>query len=71
MPFQSACMHKPKDNLSRNIIILPSTWLQLLTPQRTVCLISQGWGGRASDKHPTEHSTLLNHLLPGDTILAD
>ena len=33
--------------------------------------ISDGWGGRTSDKYVTEHSTLLSNLVPGDTILAD
>ena len=42
-----------------------------VTPQGTVCFISSGWGGRASDKHVTESSRLLSFLLPGDTILAD
>ncbi len=42
-----------------------------ITPQGTVCFISDGWGGRVSDKHLTENSGLLNKLLPGDTILAD
>ena len=42
-----------------------------ITPQGTVCFISNGWGGRVSDKHLTMNSGLLDHLLPGDTILAD
>lgn len=42
-----------------------------ITPQGTVSFISNGWGGRTSDKYITEHSTLYNNLLPGDTILAD
>lgn len=42
-----------------------------ITPQGTVCFILDGWGGRVSDKYLTENSGLLNHLLPGDTILAD
>ena len=36
-----------------------------------MCFISDGWGGRVSDKHLTENSNLLSHLTPGDTILAD
>ena len=42
-----------------------------VTPQGTVSFISDGWGGRASDKYITEHSTLLSNLIPGDTVLAD
>ncbi len=42
-----------------------------ITPQGTVSYISEGWGGRASDKHITEHCSLLQNLVPGDTILAD
>ena len=32
--------------------------------------ISEGWGGRTSDKYITEHSSLLDNLVPGDTVLA-
>lgn len=42
-----------------------------ITPQGTVSFISDGWGGRVSDKHLTENCGLLNHLIPGDTVLAD
>ena len=42
-----------------------------ITPQGTVSYISEGWGGRTSDKFITEHSSLLSNLVPGDTILAD
>ncbi|XP_022518560.2 uncharacterized protein LOC103044012 [Astyanax mexicanus] len=42
-----------------------------ITPQGAVSFISKGWGGRASDKHVTENSGLLQKLLPGDLVLAD
>ena len=42
-----------------------------ITPQGTVSFISEGWGGRTSNKYLTEHCSLLNHLVPGDMILAD
>ena len=42
-----------------------------ITPQGTVSFIWDGWGGRVSDKHPTENCGLLNYLIPGDTVLAD
>ena len=42
-----------------------------ITPQGTVSFISDGWGGRVSDKHLTEESGLLDKLLPADVILAD
>ena len=42
-----------------------------ITPQGSISFISKGWGGRTSDKHLTENCGFLNHLLPGDLILAD
>ena len=42
-----------------------------ITPHGIVSFISNGWGGRVSDKHLTENSCILKKLLPGDTILAD
>ena len=41
------------------------------TPQGVVSFISKGWGGRVSDKYLTENCGILNHLQPGDQILAD
>ena len=42
-----------------------------ITPQGSVSFISEGWGGRVSDKHVAENSHLLANIMPGDTILAD
>ena len=42
-----------------------------ITPQGSVSFISNGWGGRVSDKFITEHCKFLNNLLPGDIVLAD
>jgi hypothetical protein len=42
-----------------------------IAPQGVVTFISEGWGGRVSDKHLTENCGLLRHLLPGDMVLAD
>ncbi|KAM7305805.1 uncharacterized protein ISCGN_015701 [Ixodes scapularis] len=42
-----------------------------IAPQGTTSFISEGWGGRTSDKHVTEHSGILDKLQPGDVVLAD
>ena len=42
-----------------------------ITPQGAVSFLSQGWGGRVTDKHLTENSGLLQKLLSGDVVLAD
>lgn len=42
-----------------------------ITPQGTICFISDSWGGRASDKFITKNSGFMNHLRPGDLVLAD
>uniref|UniRef100_A0A3Q1FGQ9 DDE Tnp4 domain-containing protein n=1 Tax=Acanthochromis polyacanthus TaxID=80966 RepID=A0A3Q1FGQ9_9TELE len=46
-------------------------YLIAITPQGSICFISNGWGGRTSDKVITEQSSFLSHLLPGDLVLAD
>ena len=42
-----------------------------ITPQGTICFLSCCAGGRISDKQIVEQSGLLQHLLPGDVIIAD
>ena len=42
-----------------------------IAPQGVVTFISDGWGGRTSDKHLTEQSGVLNNLLPGDIVMVD
>ena len=36
-----------------------------------IIFLSEGWGGRAHDKHITENERLLENLLPGDVVMAD
>lgn len=42
-----------------------------IAPQGVISYITNGWGGRTSDKYLTENSTFLDNLLPGDLVLAD
>lgn len=42
-----------------------------ITPQGSISFISNGWGGRTSDKFLTENCGILNKILPGDLVLAD
>ncbi len=42
-----------------------------ITPQGTISYVSQCAGGRMSDKEIVERSSLIDYLLPGDTIIAD
>ena len=46
-------------------------YLISITPQGIISYISNGWGGRVSDKYIVENSGYLQHLLPGDVVLAD
>ncbi|XP_047221977.1 uncharacterized protein LOC124868593 [Girardinichthys multiradiatus] len=46
-------------------------FLMAICPQGSVTYISKAWGGHVSDKYITENSGFLNHILPGDIILAD
>ncbi len=62
-------LEKPSNLLPRAQTF--SSYKHHVTPQGTVCFISDGWGGRVSDKYLTENSNLLSHLTHGDTILAD
>ena len=42
-----------------------------ITPQGIISFISNGWGGRVSDKYIVENSGYLQYLRPGDVVLAD
>lgn len=42
-----------------------------ISPQGSVVFISDSWCGRTSDKYITENSKFLDHIEPGDIVLAD
>lgn len=42
-----------------------------ISPQGFITYISEGWGGRCSDKHITENCGILDLLTQGDVVLAD
>ncbi|KAK6173756.1 hypothetical protein SNE40_017158 [Patella caerulea] len=46
-------------------------YLIAISPQGSVTFISEGWGGRVSDKYLTANSNFLNYLHNGDGLLAD
>ena len=46
-------------------------YLICTTPQGAISYVSDGYGGRASDRFITDHCGFLDHLIPGDILLAD
>ena len=42
-----------------------------ISPQGVISFVSKAWGGRVSDKYITDHCGVLDHLVPGDIVLAD
>lgn len=42
-----------------------------ITPQGSICFISEAYGERTSDKFIVEDSGFLNNLQPGDVVVAD
>ena len=70
-------IEKPSDLLAKSC-----TWSQYkhyntakyligITPQGVVSYLSNGWGGRTSDKWIVENSGFLRFLMHGDVVLAD
>ena len=46
-------------------------YLVAIAPNGMITFLSDGWGGRTSDKHIVCESGFLNLLDPGDVVLAD
>ncbi len=46
-------------------------YLMAITAHGHISFLSDGYGGRISDKSITEQCGVLDHLLPGDVVLAD
>ena len=42
-----------------------------ITPQGSICFISEEWGGRSSDQHITENSNFLRKINHDDKVMAD
>ena len=66
----------------RNLTLQAQTWsdykhhntikvLVAITPRGSICFVSKAWGGRASDRHITLASGILDFVDPGDQWLAD
>ena len=46
-------------------------YLISINPSGLINYVSEGWGGRTSDKYLTVHSDFLDLIEPGDKVLAD
>lgn len=46
-------------------------FLIAITPCGSISFLSKCWGGKVSDKVITQKSGFLEHIEPGDTVLAD
>jgi hypothetical protein len=46
-------------------------YLIAITPRGTICFLSPGMGGRASDKCVVKDSGFLDEIQPGDVVMAD
>lgn len=46
-------------------------FLVAIVPTGVICYVSEAWGGRASDRVITEECGFLDHIQPGDVVMAD